>query len=249
MHDDICYTQNFLAEVIARVDFTTHVEALGRNIPEELANVATTAFPIAEPRESVAQQLQVSDEGVRHKKEHFKEWHYYGREREKRLVIARNAIFVAYSEYESYEKLADDFFAVLKAMFSAYPKVRGSRFGLRYINKIELAQRDPFDWRDFIDPDLLCLVNRYADPQSTTRVLHIVETKQDDLQMKFQFGLPNPDFPAPMRKPVFVLDLDCYVHGNQSLEEVSTNMSRAHQQIQQTFEDSIRDGLREVMGV
>jgi uncharacterized protein (TIGR04255 family) len=78
--------------------------------------------------------------------------------------------------------------------------------------------------------------------------MSVVEMRLDRIGLRFQFGMPNPDFPAPIRQPLFVLDLDAYANGLEAAD-VASHLDNAHGHIQAVFEDSITDALREVMGV
>ena len=123
---------------------------------------SSSMFPIAEPRKAIADELQVSIEQVQRKQQKFTEWIYYGRDREKRLAIAPSWIFASYSRYTAFEDLKVDFFTVLEPLFRGYPDLRGGRLGLRYVNSIEPAGHDPFQWEALIDHRVLGLFTRFA---------------------------------------------------------------------------------------
>jgi len=247
MFEEICYKKPFLKEVIMRVDFSAPLTQLESNLPQKVANTAVERFPISEPRKAIAEQLEVSPGGVQRKQSEFTEWNFFGREREKRLVISPQFIFITVSRYTAFEDLKSDFSSVLDSIFVNYPDSRGGRFGLRYINRIELGLTDPFTWDEYISPDMLCLFTRFQERQTLARLFHIVDFKFDELNVRFQFGMPNPDFPAPIKQPVFVLDLDGYVQGLQDFQQISTNADQAHGSIQRLFEESITERLRGIM--
>ena len=251
MYDDICYEEPFLKEVVARVDFAASLTTLGTKIPAEVGNTAIERFPILEQRKALAQELQVSSGEIHHKREEFTEWNYHGRHREKRLVIAPDCSFVTYSQYTTYEALKDDFLSVMESLFKKYPDLRGRRLGLRFVNQIAPAGHDTIEWEDLIDEGLLGLFSHFKQmKESASRLFNIAEFKHhDDIQVKFQFGSPNPDFPATMRRPLFVLDIDAYLQGLQNIDEVSANLDLAHKYIQELFEQSITEELRELMHV
>lgn len=247
-HDEICYDRPFVKEVIVRVDFTAPLEALGRKLPPSVKNAALKAFPISEPKKVKAQELQFGKTGVRHVESELTEWHFYGRAREKRLAISPTSVLITYSAYTSFEALKDDFFSVLGTLCSSFDQLSASRVGLRYVNVVE-KEESPFEWSDYIDLSLLGVIARFSDAEHVNRVFHIVEFRYDDIGVKYQFGLANPDFPAQIRKPQFVLDLDAYSQGSQDLQDVTANVGRAHGLIQDLFEQSITANLRQVMGV
>lgn len=248
MYEQVCYDNAYLKEVVVRVDFATPLATLGKTLPPKVGNVALKRFPVSEPRQALSQELQISSREVKHTREEFTEWNYYGREREKRLTLAPSCVFASYSRYQTFEILKADFLAILNAVFEAYPDTQGGRMGLRYINQFEHLDADALTWDKYVDGRLLGLFDRFRSERETiTRVFHIVEFKYDDLQVKFQFGAPNPDFPAGIRRPVFVLDIDAYVQGLQDLKEIEANIERGHEKIQALFEQSITNELRSAM--
>src|SRR5262249_24844352 len=84
-------------------------------------------------------------------------------------------------------------------------------------------------------------------PNNLTRSLRLAEFKYDDLDLRFTSGMPNPDYPAVMKRPMFVLDLDAYVQTAHDISESLKYMDKAHELIQDFFEKSIKNALRERM--
>lgn len=249
MYDEICYKQAFLKEVIARVDFASQIDSLEKSVPSVIANAALERFPIIEERKALAQELLLLKEELHHKQRRFTEWNYHGRERQKRLAIAPEFAYVTYTKYSRYEELIDDFFTVISVLCQKYSDLRFARLGLRYINQIDINGHDPYNWEDIINPGLLGIFQQFANNQSSVnRLFHIVEFKYaDDIQLKFQFGVPNPDFPAPLRAPLFVLDMDAYFEGLQNLENLREHLDSSHLHIQELFETSILDEFRRII--
>jgi len=70
-----------------------------------------------------------------------------------------------------------------------------------------------------------------------------------DLFLTYQYGLYNADFPAPIRKRNFVLDFDAYCQGPQNFDDIRRNIDLFHDKIQDLFERSITDKLRNKMGI
>jgi uncharacterized protein (TIGR04255 family) len=68
-----------------------------------------------------------------------------------------------------------------------------------------------------------------------------------DIDLRFQFRMPNQDYPAVMRRPQFVLDIDAYTQVAHPLQDSMNYMGSTHEHIQRLFEQSIADNLREVM--
>jgi len=249
MYDELCYQKPFLNEAIARIDFVAPLEGFEQSFPIKLANVISTHFPISEPTESIAQELQLTADAVHHRQSRFKQWNFYGKEREKQVTIAAPFLFVSYKRYSTYEDMKANFSAVLSAMKRVSPDAKAGRFGLRYINNIEIdGLPNATTWNDYISGKLLETLS-FFDEKHLTRLFHIAEVKYDDVDVRFQFGMPNPDYPAIIKRPLFVLDFDAYVQTAHDLDECIQYMEKAHTIIQKLFEESITDKLREKMHV
>jgi uncharacterized protein (TIGR04255 family) len=248
MHEDKHYDRPFLKEVIARVDYADPTgELASRPIPKAVKEAALKAFPISEPIETVADQVQLSVGEMRHKSKTFVEWNFHGENRTKRLAIAPEYAFVSYTQYESYEILRADFLDVLRLLFSEHSSLVAHRLGLRYINTINRKDRDPLEWSDLIEGKLLGLVRAFSDEKTASHLFNVAEFLEEDFRMKFKFGIPNPDYPAPIRRPQFVLDLDGFFPGPLDFSDIEVDLDTAHDRIQDLFETSITTTLRELM--
>jgi uncharacterized protein (TIGR04255 family) len=198
--------------------------------------------------DAVARELQLTSDKVTQRETRFKQWNFFGKEREKHLSLASPFVFVSYKQYTTFDNMNAEFAAVVSALDTAFPDARVSRFGLRYINSIEIPDlANPTAWNEYISADLIRTLSFFSDTDRLTRLIQVAELKYEDLNVRFQFGMPNPDYPAPMKRPQFVLDLDAYVQTAHDLRESLQYMDHAHQRIQDLFERSITDKLRERM--
>lgn len=248
MYEDVCYERSFLKQVIARIDFLAPNETLRQSMPAKLANEVAKLFPISEPKQSIAEELQIGPDELHRRQKRQTDWHFYGKEREKRLTITADAAFVSYSSYTTYDDLKAEFLQVVQALWQAFPDTRATRSGLRYVNNVEIPDNDPTDWTHSFADGLLGVLNFLKEPDYLTRAFHIYEYKYGDIHLRYQFGMPNPDFPAPIKRPLFVLDLDARTDGPLDIGEIANALDRSHEKIQSLFEKSITDDLRERMG-
>ena len=161
--------------------------------------------------------------------------------------MLRKFFFIQYRRYTRYEETKEHFLAVVDALNSVFPGTLASRFGLRYINQIDVALDDPTKWDTYISANLLASRDFFETGAAITRLITIAELRYGDVDVRFQFGLPNPDHPAPVRRPLFVLDIDARVSEAHELTECIGHMDEAHQRIQAIFERSITKALREKM--
>jgi len=246
-YENIEYRTNFLKEVIARIDFVSPVSKLEKELPPTVSKAALSSFPISEPRKAIAQELQVSPKELHTKTTESMEWRFHGKEKEKTLTVTPHSLFVKYKSYSTFEVLRDEFLKITAEFFNAFPDVQCSRLGLRYINNITPPNGNIFEWGDYINESMLSIFQFYPEATHLSRVFNILEFNFEEFQLRYQFGMPNPDYPARIRKKVFVLDLDAYYQGLQNENEVSANLQNFHGKIQELFEHSITDNLREIM--
>ncbi len=248
MYEDTCYETPFIKEVVVRIDFVAPIAELTRSLPTKLANAATAHFPIAEPSKTIAQELQFGPAPQLRQIEVL-EWHFFGKEREKRLTFSAGSILAQYTKYKSFEEMEADVLGVIEALKAQFPDVRANRVGIRFINQIEVeGHGDPFSWSGYVNQGLLCTFEHFAgERDAVTRLLSLAEFRYDDVKVRFQFGNPNLDYPAVLKRPTFVLDFDAYAEGAHELNASIEYIRDGHARIQHLFELNITDELRGLM--
>jgi uncharacterized protein (TIGR04255 family) len=249
MYENVCYEKPFLKSVIVRVDFLGTIEILEKTIAPRLVNAISVRFPIAEPADAIAAEFQIGAAGnLQEKAKVSKQWNFFDKEREKQLTIAAGCAFINYAKYFTYEDMVADFKDVVGSLRNSYPEAKVGRFGLRYVNQIELNEiAEPTKWDGYVSDELLSLHAFFGGSTNLTRLFHLAELRYDDISVKFQFGMPNPDYPAIIKRPIYVLDIDAYVQIAHELDTTLSYLDRAHDYVQDLFERSITDRLREQM--
>lgn len=247
MLEEICYKSNYLIKVIARLDLLTPIKSLMQEIHKNISDDIMLSFPIAEPRKKIGKELLISPDELREKRIEEMEWNYHGKIKEKRCAISPDAIILDYKEYTSYETLRDEFIRIVTLFFNNYKNLQGRRLGLRYINEINLGHKNPLNWQEFINNKMLYLFDFFQEPDKLSRVFHNLEFNFGEFNLKYQFGMHNPDYPAKIKRKIFILDLDAYYEGPQNLDEISKSLNDFHSKIQELFEMSITDKLRELL--
>lgn len=243
----ICYKKNHLKEVIARIDFVSPISTLSSELPKNVSQVALAHFPIQEPRKAVMQTIQLGQEKPSEREE-FTQWGFFGVNREKSLTITRDAIFVSYSQYTNYEEFRKEFIEIVKVLFNTFDQSQPSRLGLRYINEIEIAEeKDCLNWKKYFSKDILGLFNYSIKEAKPTRIFHNFEVAYSDFNLRFQFGMHNPDFPAPIKRKIFILDYDASYMGLLDTSSIDTYLDKFHNSIQVVFEQNITDNFRKKM--
>jgi uncharacterized protein (TIGR04255 family) len=246
-YGDKQYKKNFLTSVIARIDMVSPHSSLKNEIPKEMSNIALNYFPISEPKSAFAQEFTIERSKFSTNKEDFIEWNFFGENREKRLMVNQNSFFVNYQEYENYQTLYKEFIEFSQNFFLVFPDAQPKRLGLRYINEIDAKGVNPLNWDNEINKKLLCLLRLNYPDSHPIRIFHNYEIKCTDYKLRFQFGIHNPDYPAAIIRRRFILDYDAYYEGLIEPSEIPQYLNKFHSKIQELFEDSITDKLREVM--
>ena len=246
MFDEICYNSNYLKNVIVRLDFSNEIGELSE-LPKTVQNLALKSFPIPEPRKTSTTEWQLSPDKVKQKQTEFMEWKFFSRDRKRVLTIYPAAIFIEFSSYKNFENFRNEFLCIVEGLFDIYKDTLCRRLGLRYINEIAMEGNNPFDWDDYLHPKLLAALHFIENSQFIARSFHLLELNYGDINLRYQFGMHNPDFPAPIKKKIFIMDFDAYNEGLQEFKDISENLDSYHQKIQELFEQSITDRLREAM--
>jgi uncharacterized protein (TIGR04255 family) len=243
------YRRNFLKQVIARIDFASPVVSLAQGPPKSVLSALISEFPVPEQKKQVVQQVVVTDADVQRARRETFQWHFHSKNRDKSVYIGSDAMYVEYKKYDRFESLRRDFLAVSNALFDTFGDLQVRRLGLRYIDNIEFPnEKNPTDWSKYLHKNLLASFH-LGDPSTISRAFHVIEFNYGDMSMRFQYGMPNPDFPASIKKKLFTLDYDAYCTALLGREEIERQLTEFHDKLKMSFEEVITDNLRKVMGV
>lgn len=242
------YKKNYLNQVVARVDFLSPINSINRELPSEIISVIKDFFPIAEPQEVLEIGLQLGKEAPE-KQSKIMQWKFLGKEREKELDIDEKSMFIVFKNYKSFEDLQIPFIRITDSLFNTYKDIQTKRLGLRYINRIDISENYPLNWRPYINKELLSVFNIPIpeDKLKIARVLQFLELNYGNFMLRFGFGMHNPDYPAQIKKKIFTLDYDASYEGFLNKEEISEKLPIFHSEIKKFFELSITDKLRKKM--
>jgi uncharacterized protein (TIGR04255 family) len=247
------YQWHFLSEVIARVDFSPVLELSDENPPMHVPRLKPR-FPVREKVVTEHPQIKLShSEGqaeaaftvVR-----VLRWQFHNRAKDRYYELTNGSLLVRYTQYDCYERLRDDFIPVVEHVLGSVEEVAINRIGLRYINSIKLNERSPTSWEKYLKADLLATFNLADDVKTVSRAFNTLEFNYgNDMQMRFQYGMPNPDYPARIKNKQFILDWDAYAAGvGLSVVEVGAYLDGFHEKVNASFEEVITDELRKKMG-
>ena len=182
------------------------------------------------------------------------DWIFYGLNKEKILKISRDnrnaehmSLIVDYLVYNSFDELKGEFIPLFDEVARVFSISRIERLGLRYLNNISLKERNPLNWSKYINSNLISSLKFIKEKNLITRTLNNLELRYDDMNIRFRYGIQNPDYPSIIKNKEFILDYDAYLSSGQDIGEISGNLQRYHDGIVSLFEDSIKDGLRNKM--
>lgn len=245
-----CYKKTFLKKVVVRVDFASTAESLVKKPAPNVSALLLKAFPILEPRKTIAAKLMIGGKQLEEQeKEVGTHWFYHGKDRKRRAVVAPEHFLVEYDVYKSYDELKSHFLPILEQLFKSVNELQARRFGLRYINHITIAENNVFDWSDYLNDLIRLPIEMAQDKTEIVRAFNIFSISDGDMILQSQYGMYNPDFPAPIKNKLFILDFDAYTEGLLDFEQVQSRLDKFHDAIESLFESLITDKLRDIMGV
>jgi len=129
---------------------------------------------------------------------------------------------------------------ILDGVYSSFTDIQASRFGLRYIDQVLLDPKPREEWEGIIKKDLLTIFDIVrSEMGNVSRGFSILELNYGDSILRFQFGIPNADFPAPIKKNLFILDYDAYYQGLIEKDEILPKLETFHDRIKKMYKDSI----------
>lgn len=245
--DDIRYSNNILTQVIIRIDLTSPLNEISTELPKDFNKTILKYFPIVEPKPAFIQNVKFTIKELSTSKTEFTEWNFYSTDRKKHFQITPQWFFISDKSYNEYEDLRTIFEEISNKYFETFEDAQANRIGLRYINNIRKDETTLFEWANYINQNLLGLFNNGFLNGNPSRIFHILEYLLENFNLRFQFGMSNPDYPDQIRKKEFVLDYDAYFQGLIDHQQVLAQLDEYHTEIQSMFENSITDTLRESM--
>lgn len=116
--------------------------------------------------------------------------------------------------------------------------------GLRYINNIKCSKGNPLKWESIISSKLLFngLLEEYEYP---SRLMTQFNFEKNNFFINFIFGIFNTEFPNPIARKEFILDLECICNDETNLSEIGDMVIEMHETISGLFEEMISEEYKE----
>lgn len=251
----MCYRQNYLSKVILRADFGTNSLSL-ESLTErtKFTENISTLFPHVSSAPLVHLQLDVGQggaDGVKHTNVGTQWTHRKTVEGTAQIILEPTFIALEYGpgDYDSFNEFLIEFTFLLEQLSVSFGSFPFDRIGLRYVNEIRLPGK-ALDWIGIIRDELVNAVMASAiSGGRLLRSMHQVVELHGDDQVLFNYGIFNPDFPAPAVQRFFIIDIDCSRNGIIPTNEALVCVKQLNEYASVGFESSIGDGLRDLMGV
>jgi uncharacterized protein (TIGR04255 family) len=248
------YKRNFLSRVILRMDYDP-IPSLKKGEKSPFSEKISSKYPFvtSQPITQVSVKVSPTESGI--EQQHSGQiWIHRNEEKGQRYVFLAPDYFSLEYKKQEYKHLTE-FENDLSYVFTEFDKTckipEFSRIGLRYINDIILKEGNPYDWNNLINKNLITsTMAGMIDDMKLTRSMHqFMAIYKEDINVLFQYGIYNPEYPNPVAIRQFILDIDCHIKGAIPSADVIKRISDLNDIAIIMFERSIEDGLREIMGV
>ncbi len=251
----ICYKRNFLRQVLIRIDFLNYVES-EKILSSKIINKIKVYFPQHGKQQlvkfssiniNINENNNIDTKGTNSVDGIQQDFYDDNR---KKLTISNKFIVFEIRVYDSFSKVCDYVTDIFKEVFSVN-NITVMRTGVRYINIFDSSQVKIT--KNLFNASIAATLGTKTLYEGShiqcIRSLHTNEYQvNDDMMLKFQYGMYNPNYPSLLQKKDFVLDYDCsYSFPLSSFEDVMHYLQKGHDTIQYLFENSIGDPLREVL--
>jgi len=240
------YPHNFLKNVICRLDFPM-ILRLEKERPATFQERIKEKFPKINEAVVHSAQIQTSDSPTIRLDDAILQWEFFTRNEEKKLTLQKNFLLLEDREFQDFGEFKEYFKMGFDALNTLYTPSVFIRLGLRYQNLLEpkLNKPNPFEWKGFVQDHLICYLNQHR--SNLLRDTHSLTLRTDNGHVILQWGIHNPDFPAPVTKSMFYLDIDCYLRDDIDQSGVMDVLGRLNVNAVDIFEQSIGDLWRQEM--
>ena len=246
------YQNNFITNFIIKLDFYNDTKEFATEIPADIVNVIKENFPRVQPTRVLESSLEVSETKTSRQDVNFPQWIYTDNKNQNKIVINKKYISIESITYESFKKIEDLFHPLLEKIFNI-PNIQVSRVGIRYINQLR-KHRNFFndinkisDWKKYINSDLISNIS-FIDEFNTSNLISSIEMNYDGFMVRFKYGINNINYPLPIKEPNFILDYDGFTTNLiTSMEDFKEMEENIHTKIEELFEKSINEELRNVL--
>lgn len=243
--EEICYKKNYLSEVVTRIDFAAPIGALlSEVIPTDIHAAIKKHYSIYEPGKITEHGVHITDESVVSNKKEIQQWVYHGEDRDKTIIVSAYSFIVTFKAYKDYGDFKENIIEPLQKIIELERNVQIKRTGLRFVNIFSGFIQSFGEVINYFHPMISSSFSDLVDQGNCSRNFLITEYIYDEIKLRMQSGIYNPDYPARIKKFDFIVDLDAYIDTPHITGNVESLIDDVHYKIQEKFEACITDKLR-----
>lgn len=259
MEKNIRYKNDYLTEVIFRINFSNILKLSGNNkeAAEEFQKEIFDKFPNVQFQYNNNVNVQVDlKEGKSQSTMEVGDltWIFSDENNLKHVELNSKNLVLVYHKgaYKGFEEFLNDVSLLLNAL-RWYTPFNVLYLGLRYINRIHEDVINDNNIQEYINESLISnIIFDLGDDEGVSQLFSRLDLLNDDYQLTFQYGFFNPNYPKPTPKKDFILDFDCKLTKIDSVNSqfaIEESLKRMNKIIYRKFEYSITDKLKELMEV
>lgn len=241
------YKKNFLKKVIFRIDFDKIELGLLKSFLEKIKK----DFPIVEEEkgEEGIINFDLKTKELKQVSNPLTSWNIYNKNKSIKVKVLPNFLTIEYFKYNSSTELLANV-DIVSAFLKNFGVKTLNRVGLRYINEIIIEDKNPLDWKKYINDKLLVSIDFALENTKTiARAMGLIVFKEEFGDINFNYGLWNSSYPSPINEKVFILDFDAYSKFPLDVEgiDLASLVKEYNQKIENLFEAAIKTDLRTIL--
>jgi uncharacterized protein (TIGR04255 family) len=245
------YNKTFLKQVILRLDYA-RLAVLQTDQETPFTQDMRARYPVVTSNPTTQFSVSLASGGVNFGQQGLGWVRIHKTENGSRTAtLAPDFLALEYTgeTYQHFDELREQVGFMLHSFRHHFDAVQFTRIGLRYVNEITLAEGAALDWDGLINANLVTSVKAgLLNGLRMARSLHQLIALRDDISVILNYGINNPDYPNPVARRQFILDLDCYASGVIESGEAEQRIKDVNALAEDVFEHSIEQGLRDKMG-
>lgn len=239
------YNSSYLNEILFKIEFSPILQLYGEeNSAKEFQEKIYKKFPNVKILQQSTLKISPFNGQYTDKKDHLT-WVFSNQDKQVELNATSLTLQYNGNAYSGYVEFKKDITLLLESL-QEYPIISVNFLGLRYINQINFDRNENF--KEYINDNLHSNTNEFEN-ETVLQSLSKTDIKIDNYLLSFQYGQFNPEYPNKNPNKDFILDLDCYLNETEDFSKIIENLDEMHDIIEKYFEKSIKDKLRQKMGV
>jgi len=236
------YSNNFLKNVIFRIDFVNQVDM--NSFIEKNINEIRKHYPFNSAVQSKHDNIKLTEKTVEKETIEYTNQIFFNKDRTARIDINPTCLIIDYNKYVDFEPLYNDIEFIFDLLIKNTDITVG-RTGLRYINIFENSDLKSIEWGKYIKTNML--FDEDWDGFNVLQHMSVANLKCDDCLIKVQYGLFNGELPNDRVKDCYILDIDASSFQMCDLNVVKSQIRNWNDNIRKVFENSITDEMRELL--